>query len=187
MTKDMLAGELHGATFRDFFPTSEVWADEEQATLDKLKAALLSDLDPHTPYQHVVAENLVELEWEKMRYRRIRDSLLNTALKETTTQALSGQVDFFASVRGEDRETARDLTSRDLVKQKSARETLANKDISISELVTAAYQTCLRDLAFFDAQIAEVETRRRKLRMDYDLLKSKHAVLIDDADIVDMT
>jgi hypothetical protein len=31
---------------------------------------------PGTPYEHILAEQLVTLEWEALRHRRMRDSLL---------------------------------------------------------------------------------------------------------------
>lgn len=88
-------------------------------------------------------------------------------------------------IKKEDHKTAHDLISKDPLKQESAKETLAKKDISVSELFAAAYQKCLRDLAYFEAQITEVETRRRKLRIEYALLKSKQAILLEDADVMD--
>lgn len=91
MPKEMLARGLRGVTIEDFFPTSEIWADEDELVLDKLKIALLADLDPRTPYQHVFAENLVELEWEKLRHRRMRNALLNAELKEKRPQPLAAK------------------------------------------------------------------------------------------------
>lgn len=185
MSKEMNAGGLHAVTIEDFFPTREIWADEDEIALSKLKTALMADLDPRTPYQHVFAENLVELEWEKLRHRRMRNALLNAELKEKTTTALSGQTGFLAQVKKEDQETARDLISSDPLRQKSAKKTLAKKDIPVSELYAAAYQKCLRDLAYFEAQISEVETRRRKLLIEYALLKSEQAILVEDANVLD--
>jgi hypothetical protein len=47
-----------------------VTPDESAAELESLRLALQADLAPRTPYELMLADNLVDLEWERRRARR---------------------------------------------------------------------------------------------------------------------
>jgi hypothetical protein len=168
-----------------FFPAIELWADEDQRTLEDLRDALLSDLAPGTPYQHALANNLVELEWDKLRHRRMRDALLRAALRQNAVNLLSGEHNIFGpALGGPERETAAELVGPDPVRRKAAEEKLVEAGASLNELLAQAYQTVLPQMDHHERQIAGVEIRRRKLRQDYDLLKSRHVRLVEEAEIL---
>ncbi len=169
----------------DFFPAIELWADEDQGTLEDLRDALLSDLAPGTPYQHALANNLVELEWDKLRHRRMRDALLRAELRKNAMHLLSGEYGVFGPAPDSpEGETATDLVGSDPVRRKAAEEQLVESGSSLSELLAQAYQSVMPQMDHHERQIAGVEIRRRKLRHDYDLLKSRQASPVEDAEIV---
>ena len=69
------AKAAHAEVLQHFLPT-QLLPDEDPETHAALRDAILLDLTPGTPYERILAEQLVTLEWEALRHRRMRDSLL---------------------------------------------------------------------------------------------------------------
>jgi hypothetical protein len=162
--------------------------DERAETFDALRQALFSDLAPATPYEHLLAEQLVALEWEALRHRRMRDSLLRAKCRELAVTAFDNRephpiLGFGLTEPDEEaRHRAFDLVSQDPHRREAALAELSEREITVEELMAGAYQRLAKDLEPHERQIAEIESRRRKLREDYDGLRAKRAVPVEDAE-----
>ena len=56
--------------------------------------------------------------------------------------------------------------------------------ITPSEILAKAYKDLARPLELHERHIAEIEVRRRKLRDDYDRLKTSRALPVEEAEVV---
>jgi hypothetical protein len=166
----------------------DVLPDEDADNLAYLRQALLQDLEPKSPYEHLLAEQIVALEWDAIRYRRLRDNLLKRQFRDLSIGAFAiGSIGLVhASLKNEKSEAlSADLMSPDGDRRQYALAVLAEKEIAPAEIMAKAYQTIARDLEVFERQIAESETRRRKLRDDYDRVRASRAKQVEDAEVVE--
>jgi len=169
---------------RDIF-SPNLLPDESAESYEALRAALFSDLSPEAPYEHLLADQLVALEWDVLRHRRLRDSLLRAEFREQAVgvfyEGSVGRVNDAYSATGS-RNSAAQLVSRDPGTRETALSELSARQITPEEIMAKACQAIARDLEPHDNQIAEIEARRRRLREDYDRVKASRARPIDDAD-----
>lgn len=149
---------------------------EDQATFDTLRTALLSDLAPQTPYEHALAENLVGLEWEVLRHRRLQDALLRAEYRQVAAGVF---------LNGAAERVYRVLVSDNRKARASAEAALAERGITFDEILAEAYKYPAKDVVPHEQELAEIEVRRRRLREDYDQLTRHRLSLIDEAEIVD--
>ena len=80
------AKATHAEVLQHFLPT-QLLPDEDPETHLALRDAILLDLMPGTPYEHILAEQLVTLECEALRHRRMRDSLLMAEYRDQSVGA----------------------------------------------------------------------------------------------------
>ena len=66
----------------DLIPRLMLFPGEDPIAYEDLRDALLGDLAPGAPYERALAENLVTLEWEAIRHRRMRDTLIKAKARE---------------------------------------------------------------------------------------------------------
>jgi len=175
--------DIHGLGLRPM-----MLPDEDPKTYDSLRAALLSDLGPRTPYECTLAENLVTLEWEAIRHRRLRDHLIRATYRDLAmgvffdgTVKTVGSYDETASLKL----SALALVSSDAKEREDAEARLAASGIDRSEILAKAYGRERDQVEIHERKIAEIENRRRRLLDDYDRLRASHATLVSDADIVE--
>jgi hypothetical protein len=78
------------ASFYDLLSSRPHIPGEQPGGFDALRSGLLASLTPATPYECVVAESIVAIEWELLQRRRMRDATLRGKLREAiTTSAMS--------------------------------------------------------------------------------------------------
>jgi hypothetical protein len=75
------------ASFADLLSSRPPIPGEEPGGFQALRGGLLSSLAPMTPYECVVAESLVAIEWELHQRRRLREHALRKNLSEAITRA----------------------------------------------------------------------------------------------------
>lgn len=167
----------------------DVLPDEDGDSFEFLRQALFQDLKPMSPYEQLLAEQMVALEWDAVRYRRLRDNLLRNEFREHSEGVFGlgsiGHVKL--TLKDQSYKTkARDLVAHDSDRRQSALNFLAEKEIAPAEIMAKAYQSIAKDLEVFERQIAETEARRRKLRDDYDRVQSSRAKQVEDAEEVEV-
>ena len=162
--------------------------DESADSYEALRAALFADLAPVTASEHLLADQLVALEWETLRHRRLFASLLTAEFRRQAVDVFeprSGSLISSDFRSGGAKELARALVSQDGGRRETALAALAEREITAEEIMAKAYQALARDLEPHERHIAESEVRRRRLREDYDRLKAANARRIQDAEDVD--
>jgi hypothetical protein len=165
-----------------------VLPDENADSFEYLRKALFQDLEPKSPYEQLLAEQMVALEWDAVRYRRLRDNLLKIEFRELSKGAFArGAIGRVHSTLETEKSKAhvRDLVAQDSDRRQSALTFLADFEITPSEIMAKAYQHVAKDLEVFERQIAETETRRRKLREDYDRVRGARAKKVEDAEVIE--
>ena len=171
------AKAAHAEVLQHFLPT-QLLPDEDPETHAALRDAILLDLTPGTPYERILAEQLVTLEWEALRHRRMRDSLLLAEYRDQSVGVFQeGKVGGIGSHRRNERanEMAFDLVSTNKDRRAEAMQALEDAQITPSEIVAKAYSALEKDLQPHERHIAAIEGRRRKLRGDFERLKAARA------------
>lgn len=166
----------------------DVLPDENADSFDYLRQALFADLEPKTPYEQLLAEQMVALEWDAVRYRRLRDNLLKSEFRVFAEGVFAigriGPVE----LRFKDtsyKEKALALVGRDGDRREAALALLVETQITPAEIMAKAYQSMAKDLDVFERQIVETETRRRKMRDDYDRVRASRAKPVEEAEIIE--
>ena len=180
------AKAAHAEVLQHFLPT-QLLPDEDPETHAALRDAILLDLTPGTPYERILAEQLVTLEWEALRHRRMRDSLLLAEYRDQSVGVFQeGEVGRIGSYRRNERanEMAFDLVSTNKDRRTEAMQALEDAQITPSEIVAKAYTALAKDLQPHERHIAAIEGRRRKLRGDFERLKAARARPIEEAELV---
>jgi len=88
----------------DLIPRPMLFPGENSIAYEDLRDALLGDLAPGAPYEQALAENLVTLEWEAIRHRRMRDTLIKAKARDLAVGVFStGEVEeaFFPAEKHE--------------------------------------------------------------------------------------
>lgn len=166
----------------------DVLPDEKADKFEYLRQALFQDLEPKSPYEQLLAEQMVALEWDAVRYRRLRDNLLKGEFRELSKGVFAlgaiGRVNPKLETE-KSKAQALDLVAQDNDRRQSALNILADMEIQPSEIMAKACQQVAKDLEVFERQIAETETRRRKLRDDYDRLRGARTKHVEDAEVIE--
>jgi hypothetical protein len=172
----------------DLLPDIDIFPGEDEATYEGLKLALMAELAPGTPYETALATNLITVEWEAIRHRRMRDGLL---LAEYRDQAVSvfDAAENGGSARLYPSQSARDLAlalvGSDRARRQKAEQELADLGIQSAELIAKAYASVSESMEIHERILAETEIRRRRLRADFDRLKAARAKPVEDAELVE--
>jgi hypothetical protein len=168
--------------------TPAFFLDECAMDYDALRSDFLNELKPRTPYQRSLAQDLVHFEWEIARLRRFRDAAVIARYRETALSVLErgdpmrrlGSLD---KPTPENIDWVRDLISADPEVRRGAESEFEEETrFTCSELFATA---CARntEVDTLEKRIADIETRRRRLREDYDRLKKCQGPEIEDAEV----
>ena len=148
----------HAEVLQHFLPT-QLLPDEDPETHAALRDAILLDLMPGTPYERILAEQLVTLEWEALRHRRMRDSLLLAEYRDQSMGVFQeGEVGRIGSYRRNERakDMAFNLASTDENRRTEAMQALEVAQITPSEILAKAYSELASSLDLHERHIAEI-------------------------------
>lgn len=160
--------------------------DETPATYDGLREALIRDLAPVTPYECMLAENLVQLEWERIRHRLLRDSLVKAKARDLVIGLFAtGKLREVDDCKDEHRDLALALFNENSEKSAEACRALTEHKVTAPEIHAKAYAAVAHQVDPHEKALAALETRRRRLREDYDRLKATRRKPVEDAEIVE--
>jgi hypothetical protein len=186
--------------FADLLPTRDPIVGEDPGSFETFHAAMMASLGPATPYECVIAENLIAIEWELVQHRRMRDSGIRDIIREAIRKAVVRQkdeeydaaldVDWERHVEAGgdeddweptrfDRDAAEaageDLAaramSRDLEAQAIAYEEVSALGMDPVEIMGEAYRSYDRSVTHHDNRLHELEGRRREVKRDFDALQ----------------
>lgn len=172
-----LGDTVHLTELRRLVPDPVILPDERRLDYQALHEALLTDLAPGTAYETVLAENIVGLEWERLRHRRIRDEILRSCYCAVAVRAFKGQ-DIHVRVsggltRGREHQLAREVAYGDTHGRSRAEAQLIQAGHNVSELLAVAYVEAHPLLDFHERKLADLEIRRRRLRDDFDQVTAR--------------
>lgn len=81
------------ASFADILPKREALIGEEPDAFDDFHAAMMQTLAPATAYECVIAEKLIDIEWEAVQRRHMRQTSLQQAMRKSICAAVVRKLD----------------------------------------------------------------------------------------------
>jgi hypothetical protein len=74
--------------FADLLPAREHIVGEDAGSFEGFREEMTRALAPLTPYESVIAENLISIEWELIQHRRMRDTGLRNIIRDAILKAV---------------------------------------------------------------------------------------------------
>lgn len=180
--------QIHSETeLRDFLPEHVLWPGEDSMQYQSLRDGLLSELCPQTPYQRLIADKLVNLEWELFRYERLIADFLKTKTRAIAAATLdTGKIasDEYSDNSKASENMATALFNPRAKGKEKALQKLRQLGISLGEITAVAYAENFYLLDLLEYRKIEIETRRRNMRKDYDRSKSARAEPVEEAEVL---
>jgi hypothetical protein len=194
------------ANFADLLPARDHIVGEDPGSFDGFHDGMMRSLAPITPYECVVAENLIAIEWELVQHRRMRDVGLRQRIRETIQAAVvdrqmqlyesgrdtawdahvaaGGSEDDWESPTRFDRDAAsaegeylaKRAVSKDLSTQQQAYAEIGDLGLAPVELMGEAYRSNDRSIFIHDQKLPDLERRRREVKRDFDMLQRARPV-----------
>ncbi len=193
-------------TFAEFLPVRDHIVGEDLGSFDGFREGMIRSLAPVTPYEGVIAENLVAIEWELIQHRRMRDTSLRKVIRDAIHKAVvareeaaheaatdldweaymeaGGDEDEWEEPFSFDRDaaevTGRDLAarsiSRDPAEFAAAGDEIQAMGLDVVELMGEAYRTHRSSVTSHEKKLVELEGRRREVKRDFDALQKVRPV-----------
>lgn len=194
-------GRFNLASFAEILPQRDPIIGEDPGSYETFHQGLMQSLAPTTPYECVIAENLIAIEWELLQRRHMREAAIRRHAHVAVTTAAGRQL--LAAYQGEvdekwesheaaggteddweetdnfDEDTAweagDDLAERsvstDTKIRSAAWEEIQNLGLDPVEVMSEAYTSREGEIQKHDAKVQELERRRREVRRDFDALQ----------------
>jgi hypothetical protein len=195
------AGRFGLTSFADILPERQHIAGEDIGSYSCFHDAMLQALTPFTPYECVVAENIIAVEWELLQRRRMREAALRKSMRKSIKKAL---LDHFKVLHENDMDEkwkafvaagndgdswedpyefdereagakadllAMQVTSEDMTVQAVAAAEAEQRGVDLLDIMSAAYLETNSASEKHDDKAQKLERRGRELKKDYDLLQ----------------
>jgi hypothetical protein len=197
------------AGFADLLPERDHLIGEDPGTFEGFRVAMMQSLAPLTPYECVVAENLISIEWELLQRRHMRDVALRQFICKTIKDAFirkqkllfkseinrlwdahlaagGSEEDWQDPIRFnndaanvEGAALARRAVSKDLSVQKLAYAEIIDLGLEPVEIMSEAYRSHDRSITGHDQKLPELERRRREVKRDFDMLQRSRPIEVE--------
>ena len=169
----------------DATPPRKLFPGEDRGAFEAFRVALLSELSPSTFYEEQMVENLIDVEWEAVRYRNLRADLVTAEGRDSCAKAIESSVNPL-SIKLSERSIA---IAAELFEPdgpgKEAVLVINGIGTNLDEIVARAYSNEIGTLGHIERHLSDIEPRRRRLFDDYERLKARRSRDIPDAEIVD--
>lgn len=164
--------------------------DEDLASFQELKFRAMSDLAPVTYLESRIATNIVEIEWDIMRHRRLLSAAVRTAFVQHSEGVFETGIPRLghSPFKGNEEKKSflHDVKSDCEADRVRADKVLAERGVTRAEISAAAFAARHHQISYHETRIADLERRRRSLLADYDALRAKAKPKpILDADFVE--
>jgi hypothetical protein len=159
--------------------------DEDADEFVQFSDSILQELAPAGSYQRHMAVNLVHVEWDILRHRRLLAAVLRTEFRRMSEGVEEKGVPGHASMsfrRHADFQLGKSLLMHDL----KAEETLNKTGVLRSEITAAAMAGRSETVAYHEARMADLERRRRQLLADLDRMKVRKSLPEDPEDAIEV-
>ncbi len=178
------------SNWQDLIPRPDFLPEEDPMEYEALKHALMTEHDPQTPYETIHVADLVLLEWDMRRHRRLYNDVFMAAIRDQAADLILGPEHLDYRRVGHDwddreqteaaaRLNAGALVGSDPELRRQAEEILAKAGYQRREVVGRAAVNAADQLARHEDRIAELEQRRRRLRDDLDRMKRGRSLRSD--------
>ena len=159
--------------------------DEDFEEFRRFSDAILQELAPRGAYQRHLATNIVHIEWDQQRHRRLLAAVLQTEFRALAAgvaeMGVPGRASALFSVRSHF-----DLGRSLLAHEAEGEEVLRKAGVTRSEITAAALLARRETVAYHEARIGDLERRRRQLLADYDRYKARKPLADDTDDAIEV-
>lgn len=194
------------ARFADLLPARDHIVGEDAGSFDGFREEMTRTLAPFTPYESVIAENLISIEWELIQHRRMRDTGLRSIIRDAILKAVVAReraaydaemeeewdiheaaggtrwewdpAPFHGSDAAEEvgRVLAAQAVSGDPAERTAANAEIEAMGLEVVELMGEAYRTSSAQVRHHENKSLELERRRREVKRDFDDLQKNRPV-----------
>ena len=200
------------ASFADLLPSRAPIIGEDPGSFEGFHNGMMQSLLPMTPYEGVIAENLIAIEWELLQHRRMRDAGLRKVVRDRVSKAVvkreeaaheanleeawyaheaeGGTEDDWEDPLEFDEDAALELgqslaqnaVSRDPDTFQAACAEIEGMGLDVVELMSEAYVGYKTAVTKHEDKLPELERRRREVMRDFEALQKTRPV---DAQVID--
>ena len=193
-------------SFADLLPSRAPIIGEDPGSFEGFHNGMMQSLLPVTPYEGVIAENLIAIEWELLQHRRMRDAGLRKVVRNHVSKAVvkreeaahdakldeawhaheaqGGTEDDWENPFDFDEDAALELgqslaqnaVSRDPDTFQAACAEIEGLGLDIVDLMSGAYLGYKTGVAKHEDRLPDLERRRREVMRDYDALQKVRPV-----------
>lgn len=164
-----------------------LWRDEDPAQFDQLMAALNAEFAPVTAYEKILVRHLADLQWDYLRYRRLRDARLKRQIAleaAAMLEASSGRLLDFGMFSPENEAIGRALVGSDMSAQQKAQDQIVAAGLAIGDILSEAYHKIAAELSPHEQRMAAIINERRHLREELHAIQKLRRPLPPDAELV---
>lgn len=157
---------------------------EDNETYESLRDAFLADQAPQSAYERSLVDDLINLEWDKFRHRRLRDRLILNAARKEAARALDPASTALGALEGpsaDARLKAEAFVGPDPVARQMIVDELREVNREPDEIMALAYRAVSEAASVHERKLAEIEGRRRKLMRDIQDLRASRARVVEPA------
>ena len=165
----------------DLIIKAEPLPDEDPIAFDHLRQAFFADLSPATPYETSLVEQIINLEWETQRMRRLSNMTIGSAYRDEAIRV------FYDHDVSEAHELGQSLIDPNDQRQEIAKSTLDEIGISKTGILAEAYLNAQDAMELFEKKIMNVERRRRQLFIDFNALRDARLKLLGSIEDAEFT
>ena len=209
MTTDLTSPDparFNLASFADLLPRRAPIIGEDPGSFEGFHAGMMQSLLPMTPYEGVIAENLISIEWELLQHRRMRDAGLRRVVRDRVSKAVvkreeaahdaklyeawdaheaqGGTEDDWEDPFAFDGEAARvagqtlaqNAVSRDPDTFRVACAEIEGLGLDVVDLMSRAYRSYEASVTKHENKLPDLERRRREVMRDFEALQKARPV-----------
>lgn len=189
-------------SFADLLPARDPIIGEVPGAFTRFHAVMMLELVPVSPYEFVIAENLIALEWEMLQHRRMRNTCIREVTRELICKAFveqreaehkaemeaaylahvdaGGSGDNWKAPSAFNSDAARiagqniagRATAPDRKLQAKAYKAIKALGLKPIELMSQAYASVTVRKVWHEHQLQDLERRRREVKRDFDALQA---------------
>lgn len=168
---------VNGVQYPNELGLDTILPDEDATQFVRLRDQLFEDLAPKSAYERCLALNLVSIEWEISRHRRLLAATISDEVRSRADARTAPHNEGAASVNQD---------TPNSPSQRGDWPARTRNQVTASEIGARAVVGRLSAVAYHETRVADLERRRRALWQDYDRLKSKPRPADDIEDAIEV-
>lgn len=169
-------------SFADLLSTRGAMIGEDPGAFDDFHDGVMQSLAPATPYECVIAENLISIEWDLLQHQRMRYACLQRITHNAISKAVLASLREAHETRSkkkwdeaaalaEGADLAERAISSDRKIQAKAYAEITSLGMDAVQLMSQTYRTSGFGVSHHESEIQQLERRRRDVKRDYDALQ----------------